>query len=59
MKYIDEVEIKQKKVIVRCDFNVPIENGNITDNAKIKKSIKTIKYLLDTKQYQLNTWRDS
>ena len=47
MKYIDEVEIKQKKVIVRCDFNVPIENGNITDNAKIKKSIKTIKYLLD------------
>lgn len=47
MKYIDEVEIKQKKVIVRCDFNVPIENGNITDNEKIKKSIKTIKYLLD------------
>lgn len=47
MKFIDEVEIKDKKIILRCDFNVPIENGNIKDNTKIKKSIKTINYLLE------------
>ncbi|MBQ6840842.1 MAG: phosphoglycerate kinase [Bacilli bacterium] len=46
MKYIDEVELSNKKVIVRCDFNVPIENHKISDNSRIVKSLKTIEYLL-------------
>lgn len=46
MKYIDEENISNKKVILRCDFNVPIENGKITDDTRIVKSLKTIKYLL-------------
>lgn len=46
MRYIDEIDLREKKVIVRCDFNVPIEDGHIKDNTRIKKSIKTIDYLL-------------
>lgn len=39
--------LKNKKVIVRADFNVPIENGKVVDNFRIKKGISTIKYLVD------------
>lgn len=39
--------LKNKKVIVRADFNVPIENGKVVDNFRIKKGIPTIKYLVD------------
>ena len=47
MKYIEEVEIKNKKVILRSDLNVTIKNGTILDETKIIKSLKTIKYLLE------------
>jgi phosphoglycerate kinase len=47
MKYIDEVDISSKKVILRCDFNVPIENGKIVDDTRIVKSLKTINFLLE------------
>ena len=33
-----------KKVIIRCDFNVPIENGVIKDDSRIKASLRTIRY---------------
>lgn len=46
MKFIDEVNLQNKKVILRCDFNVPIENGIIQDDARLVKSLKTIRYLL-------------
>lgn len=46
MKYIDEVQLTGKKVLLRCDFNVPIENNVISDNSRIIKSLKTINYLL-------------
>lgn len=39
--------LKGKKVVVRSDFNVPIKNGKIEDNFRIKKGIPTIKYLVD------------
>ncbi len=39
-------EIKNKKVILRTDYNVPIKNGRILDNTRIKASLKTIKLLL-------------
>lgn len=38
---------KGKKVIVRVDYNVPIENGVITDNTRIVESLKTINYLIE------------
>ena len=47
MLFISDVDISNKRVILRCDFNVPIENEKVLDNTKIKKSVKTIKYLLD------------
>ncbi|MFN4181582.1 MAG: phosphoglycerate kinase [Candidatus Paceibacteria bacterium] len=39
--------LKGKRVVVRVDFNVPIIDGKITDNFRIKKGISTIKYLVD------------
>lgn len=47
MKYIEEVNIDNKNVILRLDLNVTIKDGAIVDNTKIKKSIPTIKYLLN------------
>ena len=47
-KTVKDIDVKGKKVLVRCDFNVPIdENGVITDNRRIVGAIPTIKYLLD------------
>lgn len=47
-KTVKDIDVKGKKVLVRCDFNVPQdEDGNITDNRRIVSSIPTIKYLLD------------
>ena len=47
MKCINEVNIENKKVLLRCDLNVTIKNGTIIDDTKIIKSLETIKYLLD------------
>ena len=47
MKTIKDINVKNKKVIIRCDLNVPIIDGEILDNNRIKESLKTINYLLD------------
>lgn len=47
-KTVKDIDVKGKKVLVRCDFNVPQdENGNITDTRRIVSSLPTIKYLLE------------
>ncbi len=46
-KTIKDFDLYNKKVIIRCDFNVPIKNGVITDNNRILSSLKTIKYALE------------
>ncbi len=47
MKTIKDLDITGKKVIIRCDFNVPIKDGEIVDDTRIKESLPTIKYCLD------------
>ena len=47
-KTVKDIDLKDKKVFVRCDFNVPLdENKKITDNRRIVGALDTIKYLLD------------
>lgn len=43
-KTIKDFNIKNKKVIIRCDFNVPIEDGVIKDETRVRKSLRTIRY---------------
>ncbi|MBQ2639999.1 MAG: phosphoglycerate kinase [Bacilli bacterium] len=47
MKSIESMNIKNKKVIIRCDLNVPIIDGKILDNNRIKESLQTINYCID------------
>lgn len=47
-KSVEDIDVTGKKVLVRCDFNVPFDdNGNITDTKRIDEAMKTISYLVN------------
>lgn len=46
-KTVEDLQVKGKKVLVRCDFNVKMENGVITSDKRIVASLPTIKYLIE------------
>lgn len=47
MEFIKNIEVKNKKVILRADLNVTIKDGKIIDDTKIVKSLETLNYLLE------------
>ena len=46
-KTIEDINVRGKKCLVRCDFNVPLKDGKITDENRLVGAMPTIKYLIE------------
>nr|WP_330371684.1 phosphoglycerate kinase [Peptostreptococcus sp. MV1] len=48
-KTIEDIDVRGKKCLVRCDFNVPLKDGKITDENRLVGAMPTIKYLIENR----------
>lgn len=53
LKSLKQAKLAGKRVLIRVEYNVPLKNGKITDDLRIKESIQTIQYILSKKPKQL------
>ena len=53
---VRDIDLKGKRVLVRVDFNLPLEGNKITDDTRIRAAVPTLKYILDQHPKAENVW---